>query len=379
MSPNAQKELKLYTQAATEFARKLLLPNNAAADCYPFGDFFDDVLEKAFELDFFHLLVPESYGGLGQNISALCAVLDALCQEDSSLGAILFTNGVAQEIMISAGAYDIYQKMVGDTSNPLNQILSFPTFRNPSEVPPKIKAQMTGNTFLLSGTCEYLVMGGKTRWGLIPAVMDDQDGYSFFMVLLEDERVTRSEPILSLGVHACPAVDLSLNNATGHLIGLKGKGAVYFQGMSDRMLAAAAAMSAGIMKGSFKEAFAYSKKREQGGRKIVDWSEIQMILADMACQIKIAEMVIENACQAIEGKTSGWQACTLAAAVHVQKMACDVTSDGVQILGGVGYMKDFGQEKRMRDAKHLQTLLGLWPVKRLNYFKRMINRRSFHE
>ena len=62
----------------------------------------------------------------------------------------------------------------------------------------------------------------------------------------------------------------------------------------------------------------------------------------------------------------------LATAVFVQKTACDVASDGVQILGGVGYMKDFGQEKRFRDAKHLQALLGMVPMKKLRFIENMI-------
>jgi hypothetical protein len=46
----------------------------------------------------------------------------------------------------------------------------------------------------------------------------------------------------------------------------------------------------------------------------------------------------------------------VAAAVHVSELACNGTVEGVQLLGGNGYMKEYGQEKRMRDARQARTL-----------------------
>jgi hypothetical protein len=35
-------------------------------------------------------------------------------------------------------------------------------------------------------------------------------------------------------------------------------------------------------------------------------------------------------------------------------------------------MKDFGQEKRFRDAKHIQALLGIAPLKKIKFIEKMI-------
>ena len=131
------------------------------------------------------------------------------------------------------------------------------------------------------------------------------------------------------------------------------------------MSVASAAMSWGIMKGSFAEALEYSEGRFQGGRRIVDWSEVRIILAGMAVKIKTAEAIISRTCQAVDNEEPGWQAVARSAALKIQANACDLTTDGIQVLGGVGYMKDFGQEKRFRDAKHIQSLLGMVPMKKL--------------
>jgi alkylation response protein AidB-like acyl-CoA dehydrogenase len=152
------------------------------------------------------------------------------------------------------------------------------------------------------------------------------------------------------------------------LVGEEGQGRTYFTDAADSMSVAAAAISMGIMKGAYQEALAYSRKRFQGGKEIINWSEIQMILADMAIKIKIAEMTIDRACRAVDQMAPDWRQCSKAAALHVAEMACEVTTDGVQVLGGVGYMEDYGQAKRYRDAKQAQSLLGITPMKKLRYF-----------
>ena len=45
--------------------------------------------------------------------------------------------------------------------------------------------------------------------------------------------------------------------------------------------------------------------------------------------------------------------------------AMEVTTNAVQVLGGVGYMKDYPVEKLMRDAKLLQIYEGTNQIQRM--------------
>jgi alkylation response protein AidB-like acyl-CoA dehydrogenase len=94
---------------------------------------------------------------------------------------------------------------------------------------------------------------------------------------------------------------------------------------------------------------------------------MKMILANMFIQVKVADMAVAEACNALEKKMEGWNVYPKAAALFAQDAACNVTTDGIQILGGYGYMKDYGQEKRFRDAKQLNTLLGLSPMRKIEF------------
>ena len=53
-------------------------------------------------------------------------------------------------------------------------------------------------------------------------------------------------------------------------------------------------------------------------------------------------------------------------------MAMKVTTDGLQVLGGYGYMKDYPQEKRMRDAKVYQILEGTNQIQRIVVARELI-------
>ncbi|MGD9006697.1 MAG: acyl-CoA dehydrogenase family protein [Desulfobacteraceae bacterium] len=364
------KEIQMVAEAAAEFAAGQLTPDREANDRYPYGPFFSDVVQKAFDLDFFHLMLPEALNGMQMGASALAVVLENICRADSSLGGIIFTTVAAQQLMQHAGSTDHLERIcAGESANDF--LVALPVFNNPSEVKHLAEAWTAGGRYLLSGQMEYMVLGGLARHALVPAQREGAEGFSYFLVDLEDAGIRKSDSILSLGLRACPAVDLELVQVEGMPVGREGEGAFYFDKMADRLHAAAAAMSLGVMKGSFSQALEYARRREQGGQPIIRWSEVKMILANMAVKISNAEMVVAQACAAVDGRIAGWQARSRAAALHVQEMACHVTTDGIQVLGGVGYMKDFGQEKRFRDAKQLQALMGIAPVKKIKFLDAM--------
>jgi alkylation response protein AidB-like acyl-CoA dehydrogenase len=368
-------ELQSFKDLALSFAKKELAPNRESNDRYPFGPFFDECLSRAWEVGFLGITLPEDLGGTGQGIGELCVILDCICRADASLGGIIFTNALSQEIILKAGGSELLGRVFLNARDARDSLIALPSLNNPSEISHVAEARKENGSYLLSGAVEYVVLGGLAPRALIPGRIQGS-GYSYFLVDLKDKGVSASEPVLSLGLHACPAVDLTLEGVKAELVGMEGEGAGYFAQASDRMQVAAAAMSLGIMKGSFDEACEYAKTRFQGGREIVNWSELRMMLAEMAIRIKVSDLALAAACRAVEAQETDWVLCSRAAAIHIQSLACELTTDGIQALGGYGYMQDYGQEKRFRDAKHIQSLLGLVPMKKLRYIDTVLEQQS---
>ena len=140
MIANTSKELKLLDKVTKEFARKELAPAREENDKFPYGPFFDSTLEKTFDLDFFHSILPEQYNGIGQGISSLCIVLDNICREDSSLGGIILTTSAAHEILLAAQSWELLKKLTDKTDNVNDFLIAMPVFNDPSDIEPTIQA-----------------------------------------------------------------------------------------------------------------------------------------------------------------------------------------------------------------------------------------------
>ncbi|MBN2282289.1 MAG: acyl-CoA/acyl-ACP dehydrogenase [Deltaproteobacteria bacterium] len=358
-------DMKAFQDLAHNFASRELDHRREASDRYPFGPFDDAVLAKAHELGFLGITLPEDMGGIGQGIRTLCVILECICRTDASWGTVIFTNTLAQELVLRSGAADMLRE-IPLSNNPNDVLIAFPAYSNPQEHQDLPRAAKRDSGYSLSGSIHYVVLAPIAAHALIPAKIPGMEGYSLFLVDLSSPKVKKSDPVFSLGAHACPAADIVLNEAEAGLIGQEGKGLIVFEETVNILYAAAAAISLGIMRGSFDRALAYSNEREQGGWPIINWSEMKMILADMAIRVKIADMAVGEALNAIERKIAGWDIYSKTAALHVQDTACHVTTDGIQVLGGYGYMKDYGQEKRFRDATQIKTLLGMAPLRKMD-------------
>jgi alkylation response protein AidB-like acyl-CoA dehydrogenase len=364
LSAPISQELRMLGTMAMEFADSELVSGREECDEFPFKPLFDEALKKAGEVGFFSLMLPDEMGGAGRSMQALCTVLREICRVDASLGGTIFTNALAQEVMIEAGASDQIAP---------HELLAFAPFDDPVETGNHAAARATGGGHLLDGKVEYIALGGMAGRALVPAAMEGQGDLSFFLVQADRGEVVISEPIVSLGLHACPAVDMEFRGAPAQLVGEEGKGGLYLSLAADRLSVACAAMAAGVMRGSFIAALDYTRQRMQGGREVVNWSQVRMMLADMAIRIKCADLIVEAASASVDEAEDGWRQASRAAALHVCPIACEVTNEGIQTLGGNGYMHEYGQEKRFRDAQQMSLLLGMPPLRRLSYVKRIID------
>ncbi len=355
------EERRAFCDLARDLAQKKLVQGVEEHDRHPFGELFTEAIADAGTVGFYSVNLGADYGGIEMNTVMVAAVLEQLAQYDASLAGVVFTNAAALEIL-RLGARDGDSRDCFEGIAGLGRIpLAFPSFDSPRETElPVVDAKGR-----LSGRGDYLVLGGIAECAVIAAAREGAPDYSWYLVGLASAGVTRSEPLVSLGFHACPAVDVFFDRAEARLIGWEGGGAGYYEEMCRGMSLCAAAISLGLLKGSLKSALEYTADRYQGGRQIIDWPQVRMMLGNMAVEERVGEACLQRACQERDNDLPGWPFTARAAALHIGEMAVRATSDGVQLFGGNGYMKDYPQEKRMRDARQAQSLLGMVPLKKM--------------
>lgn len=378
MAAAGTKELKLIDKASLEFAKKELGKIVEISGSEFFSPAYSSVVEKAIALDFFHISLPESAGGGGLGIRALCTALQNICTEDSSLGVMMLATIAASELLIRTSNESLLNEITDGSGATGGLLIAFPLFSNPAETPIKLTAEKRADGYVLSGVVESLVLAGIAEKGVVPATIDGQTGFSYFWIDLTGKDVAQSEPVKTLGTTACPVADVLLKEADAFLCCAPEEGGIIFNTIASELSIALAAMETGLMKGSLSEALDYTKNRRQGGRKIIHWSEVKRILSKMALNTQLAEMLVHQSCTAIETNETNWEAGAAAASAKISELACDVTSDGIRVMGGVGYMKDFNQEKRFRDSRQLLSVFGSQQRKKLNFLERYIYKSAIY-
>jgi alkylation response protein AidB-like acyl-CoA dehydrogenase len=127
-----------------------------------------------------------------------------------------------------------------------------------------------------------------------------------------------------------------------------------------------AAAAIGIGQGALEAAIAYAKERKAFGKTIGSFQGLQWMIADMAMELEASRaLLFECTRQVDRGDLSELAMMASMAKCFGSDVAMKVTTDAVQILGGVGYIKDYPVERMMRDAKINQIWEGTNQIQRI--------------
>lgn len=289
---------------------------------------------------------------------------------EAGFAAALLTHAFACRIMKEAGWGD-RPPFTHSQEEMESGLMAIPVFDRPAEAAKDLTAERNGEAWRLRGKVEHLVLGGLARFALLPAFVGGIDGMAFFLCPARVEGWEEGPPVMGLGLRSCLALDVSLQDVAAEMVGEVGKAEEYFDRAESLLSPAAASICLGVMEGTWKEALDYARLRFQGGREIINWSEVRMILSSMAVACRTVRMLVNQAArEVLEGK-DGFESSSRVCLLVAQDLIRQVTSDGVQVLGGIGYMRDRGQEKRFRDGHHLLSLFGSHPLRRLELLHRI--------
>jgi len=130
---------------------------------------------------------------------------------------------------------------------------------------------------------------------------------------------------------------------------------------AQRALARARLYVAAMLVGITRESAAYSRQyaldRVAFGKPIAHHQALAFLIADMASATDMAQLLTREAAWRLDSGDAAAEPCATAF-VEAAEAAMFVTPNGVQILGGHGFMQDYPVEKWMREARSLGLLLG---------------------
>ncbi|MDO9498589.1 acyl-CoA dehydrogenase family protein [Falsiroseomonas sp.] len=134
------------------------------------------------------------------------------------------------------------------------------------------------------------------------------------------------------------------------------------------------ACSLGGAQAALDAAIAYVRDRRAFGSAVVDFQATRFRLADMATELEAARTLLWRACAKLDaGAPDATAFCAMA-----KRFATDtgsrVADDALQLLGGYGYLADYGVEKIVRDLRVHRILEGTNEIMRVIIARHLLGR-----
>jgi len=233
----------------------------------------------------------------------------------------------------------------------------------------KTKAEDKGDHYLLNGTKAWITNSMEAGLFIVMANVDISKGYHGITAFIVEKgnpglQIGKKED--KLGIRAsstCEVLLVDCKVPKSAVLGRVGQGyKVAIETLNEGRIGIAAQML-GLARGAFDSTIPYLKQRKQFGAPINSFQGMQFQISDAAVAIESARLMTYNAARL---KDSG-KPCIKEAAMaklYVSEVAEKVASACVNMLGGVGFTKDFPAEKYYRDCKIGQIYEGTSNIQR---------------
>lgn len=317
------QELAEFKEVAAGFANDIVGADWAQLDL---GD--AAAIERSWsgicEIGFDRCLAAEEFGGLGLPPSALAAVIEEIATGDGGVAMLMLLSNVAAEA-------------TGETLNERERLAFLPAVGSRTRET-RLPRLESGE---LSGAAPF-ALGGLGADGFVVAC--EADGQ---LALAHVERSTAGITVKTiddqLALGAARAAQIDFDRAEAHQVG----GAAEVDHAEAVLALGIAAIARGTARRARGLAQEYAENRYQGGGQII----IHGAVRDMLARMSERELGIPLAQVPPGGNPL---AVGLAAKIAATDAAVESTIDAIQVFGGMGYMRETGVEKLMRDAKYCQ-------------------------
>ncbi|MCA9524686.1 MAG: acyl-CoA dehydrogenase family protein [Myxococcales bacterium] len=221
----------------------------------------------------------------------------------------------------------------------------------------RTRARRDGDHYVLDGAKLFITSGVRADQVTVLARTSDDPhrGLTFFVVERDMPGFQVSRALHKTGWRASDTAELAFDGVrvpTSHRIGAEGSGFfALMQGFQGERLALAFTGHA-TAEIALNDALAWARERHAFGRPVAKFQVTRHKLADMATRVRAARALsYEVALAARAGQVD--VAAVSMAKNFAAEVAVSVCHDAVQILGGMGYMRETRVERLSRDARLL--------------------------
>lgn len=357
---------------------KAQLEKFCATQIEPFMEHDDE--NEEFKISIFHALgelgfcgmtIPEEYGGAGLSYEDLAVALEEIAKSSVSYA-------------VTASVSTMVQAIINDFGTEKHKATFLPSLTSGQEIGAfclsesgsgsdasslKTTARKVDGGYVLNGTKLWITSGGIASTYIVMARTgaEGSKGVSAFIVKDGSPGLSFGKKEKKMGWRASPTREVIFENCfvpEENRLLAEGEGFKVAMAALDKGRITIGAVAVGLAQRALDESVKYSLGRQQFNQAIFDFQGLQFMMADMACEIECSRLLVQKAANLYDsGKPN--QKIASFAKLKASDTAMKVTTDAVQILGGVGYTREYPLERYMRDAKVLQIVEGTNQIQRV--------------
>ncbi|RIY03326.1 acyl-CoA dehydrogenase [Aureimonas flava] len=340
-----------------------------------------ETLREAAALGMGAIYVDEAAGGSGLGRLDAALIFEALATGCPSVAAFLSIHNMATGMIARHGEVALREHWIPKLAS-MEAIAAYALTEpdaGSDAAALRTRATLEGDTYRLDGAKQFISGGGLADLYVVMARTGGEgpSGISALVVPGDTPGLSFGADERKMGWNAQPTRALIFENCrvpVAHRLGAEGQGfAIAMAGLDGGRLNIAACSLGGAW-AALDRAVAHMNERRTFGKRLAEHQALRFRMADAATDLEVGRSILWRAAAALDASDpAATTLCAMAKRVCTDK-GFAVANEALQMLGGYGYLADYGLEKIVRDLRVHQILEGTNEIMRVIVARQVMGR-----